>query len=194
SGVQFINDTLLVDNSNKFDKLITVALKPRTIHLDEVSIIDLPTEGRFKRNLLAHEPNPEEEFNIPLPFQIKVPKRKRVSNDKSTIAVFLIPVNSISSKFSKKEKEKRAYSRILNNSPQQKIIDSKFNKKLVQDLTSFEGDQLDRFMIFCRQRFSTEYLLKTSSYDIILAINNYSKEFLKMSEIGVFNPDSLSNG
>ncbi|MTI30983.1 hypothetical protein, partial [Xanthovirga aplysinae] len=144
-SVQFVNDTLVVNEPESFGKLLTVFLNPRTISLQEVTILDLPPEDKFKRNILAYEPKPEEKTNFNFP-QFMTPIMKNPSTKAPSFTEIIgSPITGLYKKFSRKEKEKRAMARINQSAPQQRLIDSKFNRTLVKNLTSFKGNQLDRF-------------------------------------------------
>ncbi|NJK85949.1 MAG: hypothetical protein HC906_08250 [Bacteroidales bacterium] len=47
----------------------------------------------------------------------------------------------------------------------QKIIDQKYNRQIVEDLTGLKDLELDEFILFCR--FDSDYLYRTSQYEIL---------------------------
>ncbi len=57
---------------------------------------------------------------------------------------------------------------LLNHKENILIINKKFNKQMVKEMTNIPDDYFDKFITFCN--FSDEFLLKTSEFQIIMAI------------------------
>lgn len=59
-----------------------------------------------------------------------------------------------------------------------KLADQKFNKNVVKDITKLEGEDLNKFMSYCK--LDRDFIIKTTEYDLIVIINEifsiYKKE------------------
>jgi hypothetical protein len=91
------------------------------------------------------------------------------------------PVSMIYNIFSNEAKEKRKYEEIQNREARQKIIQSKFNRESVGNLTGLEGEKLDRFMEFCN--FTDEYILNTKEYFILENVKKKYKQFMRLDSL-----------
>lgn len=67
---------------------------------------------------------------------------------------------------------------------EQFIIDRKFNRQLVQDLTKLEDDELTDFIGYCN--FSNDYLLEANAYEIIVRIMEKFEEFKNIKPDGSY--------
>ncbi len=84
------------------------------------------------------------------------------------------PISYFYSRFSKREKSKRKLKQLEKQDAINKIIDSKYNKEIVSNLTGLKEEKLNEFMKFCD--FDNQYLLKNKEYDIYIKImQNYKK-------------------
>ncbi|MTI33130.1 carboxypeptidase-like regulatory domain-containing protein [Xanthovirga aplysinae] len=182
SSVEYEMDTLTIENLETFKKDgIVVSLKPAAHMLDPLKIDIYPEEEEFKKRILSYIP--EEEFDLNLPKEAylseKFKKYKEedfhdVDNGMGGDLVKVgIPTSFITEKFSKKAKERKKLALIKQEKGKQQLIHSKFNRDIVSDLTSLKGSRLDQFMEYCK--FTEEFLLKSSKYEVLEAIN---KKFL----------------
>ncbi len=85
------------------------------------------------------------------------------------------PISFFYTKFSKIEKSKRKLKQLLKQDAINKIINSKYNKKIVGELTGLKDERLNVFMKFCD--FNNQYLLKNKEYDIYVRIMQNFKKF-----------------
>ncbi|MBE9469453.1 MAG: carboxypeptidase-like regulatory domain-containing protein [Bacteroidetes bacterium] len=85
------------------------------------------------------------------------------------------PISFFYSKFNKKEKSKRKLKQLLKKDEINRIINSKYNDKIVCELTGLKSDKLNEFIKFCD--FDIQYLLKNNEYDIYIKIMQNFKEF-----------------
>ena len=74
-------------------------------------------------------------------------------------------------------KSLRKYADLINNEESNRLIDEKFNIKLLSEFTGFTGDTLIDFKLFLN--YSRSYLLSNSGYDIFLDVQNKLPEFKK---------------
>lgn len=65
---------------------------------------------------------------------------------------------------------------------EQIIIDSKYNREIVRQVTKLSDDKLTDFILFCD--FHREFLLNASELDIIFAIERKYKIYKKLNESG----------
>ena len=85
------------------------------------------------------------------------------------------PISFFYSKFSKREKSKRKLIQLKKQDAINKIIDSKYNKEIVSNLTGLKDEKLNEFMKFCD--FDKQYLLKNIDYNIYIKIMKNFKKF-----------------
>ena len=85
------------------------------------------------------------------------------------------PVSFFYSKFSKREKSIRKLNKLLKQDSINYIINSKYNEKIVYELTGLKGNELIEFIKFCD--FDNHYLLKNTEYDIYTKIIQKHKNF-----------------
>ncbi|MFK7951865.1 MAG: hypothetical protein AB8B73_03390 [Ekhidna sp.] len=143
--------------------LLEFSLNPDPTFLPEVVINEFPDYTRFKQMILEAEPESELEVY----GMNAVPKfEKNVTEDdlsNSTVGLSVgIPIDL--DVFSKKGKEKKKMQKILQNKRNIELANKKFNREWVAEMTDLKGEELTSFIAYCK--FSIDYLVKTSVYDI----------------------------
>jgi hypothetical protein len=77
-------------------------------------------------------------------------------------------------------REKALKKKMAEREKREKIIQSKFNRELVGDITHLEGDKLSEFIAMCD--FSEEYLYETDLYTIIEALYVKLNEYYNLTD------------
>jgi hypothetical protein len=168
SGVQYVQDTLVLTPLPDQEKIIAIALQPTTLVMDEVEINELPPLDVFKRQVLNYRPEKEERIHIPGSYN---GPRKEHDFGKGG------PFSLIAGMFSKEVKEFRKMKRIREREGRNAIIEQKYNRQFISRVTELEGKRLDEFMVFCN--FDEDFLYSSNEYEIILAIQEKLEEFEK---------------
>lgn len=158
---------------------LTIALSPRVVELDQVDVFAFKNAASLKRHILSMEV-PEKAEEIKIPGAYEGPRRPvKPGLDLSNGIGFSGPFSMIQGLFSKKAKEKREYRNVLEDYSRQKLIADKFNKELVEEVTGLKDHALDDFMIYCNQKISDEFILKSNEYEIIVALNRCYADFVR---------------
>ena len=76
------------------------------------------------------------------------------------------------------DREKAFMDKIRNLKKREQVINAKFNRVLVRDITQLDGDELTKFIALCN--FSEEYLYETDLYAIIEALYVKFNDFQNM--------------
>lgn len=133
----------------------------------EVSVTSFGNYQQFK-NKVVH-------YNPPEPPIEKV--QKEIQSVSRTEAVQWDKVR-VGLNFSMKSKEERSLAKLkflLEEQEKQKIIDSKFNKKNVGELTGLKGQELDAFMRYCY--IPEDFILSASEYDVLVLVKNLYRQY-----------------
>ncbi|BDD08402.1 hypothetical protein FUAX_08340 [Fulvitalea axinellae] len=110
----------------------------------------------------------------------KVAGVKYGSGKKKSAMAYGSPISAIAYLFSKERKMKKKLAKAEEEYENFKIIDAKFNEKIVAELTGYtDNDRVLEFMRFCN--YSNDYLVKTVAYDIIVDLQ-YKKEVFEAME------------
>ena len=144
--------------SNHFSGIIY--LKYKIYKIDEVSIYSLGSYEQFKQKVLNTRvpPPPAEEARI---YLQRIARREAIKYDKVRVG-FSFHMKSLEERSLKKLQVK------LQEEERRKIIENKFNVKNVGELTGLKGQEVKRFMNYCR--FPEDFLLYSSEYDILEAV------------------------
>ena len=156
----------------------SIPLKERIYEISEVKITPWGTYEEFKNRFMNLDVETPREQLHPLVWDILKEKPEKIEPNEPGI---MSPVSMIYNIFSKEAKEMRKYEEIQNREARQKIIQSKFNRESVGNLTGLEGKKLDRFMEFCN--FTDEYILNTKEYFILENVKKKYKQFMRLDSL-----------
>ncbi|SDL46932.1 CarboxypepD_reg-like domain-containing protein [Catalinimonas alkaloidigena] len=165
SAVGFYSDTLTV--SARPDALVDILLLPRTYEL-ETFVFERGDLKAFKEKFLALDLPEEPKVNMTGVDRYEGP----IKPVKPTI---LNPVSLIYSKFDKRAKQERKVRVLERQQNFERLLATKFNEELVQDVTGLEGDSLKDFMNYCR--LEAEFVASATEYDLRLAISDCYQSF-----------------
>ncbi|MBR06296.1 MAG: hypothetical protein CMP48_01300 [Rickettsiales bacterium] len=162
-----------------FDHKVTLKLPKDTVLLDEVLISSMPTEERFKQNILNYQPNDSSFWYHgvapPKPYDSSPMTEKEVNNP---LFAIMQPADFLYEKFSKQAKEKRKYHQLIQRESITLRVNKKFTRDFVQNVTGLEGDQLTSFIFFCD--YSLDYLDRTPLYmiqeDLLAKLDEFNKQ------------------
>lgn len=178
SQVIFITDSLVKEN-------LVIKLEPRAYEIGEVTIKSLKPYSKFKQDVLNLE-LPRTALDSITDDLTQQSKEVAIKGDyerevKEVFAredgtLFVIGLSNLSS--IKETKQKKALKKAVNESEEKKIIDKKYNREIVKNLTKLTDNELTDFMIFCN--FSNEFLLETNDYDIGKTILEKFNEYKKV--------------
>ncbi|EMR01337.1 carboxypeptidase-like regulatory domain-containing protein [Cesiribacter andamanensis] len=154
---------------------ITLLLQPLTEELREVVITQMPSERRFKEQLLGLQLPEEKEPNL------QVPHPSTMVTPRLDGAVPLVSagglISGFANKFNTKERGRQFTARIKAEESQKAYIATKFNRDIAQRITGLEDEeQLNEFMKFCV--LPDKFLLESSEYQIHETVLGCFKEFL----------------
>lgn len=170
-------DLIKTVDQNWFTKeLLEFNLIPDPIFLPEIVINDFPAYARFKQMIINAETEPKLELygmnSLP---KLKKEIREDIQNNTIGLSVG-IPINL--DVFSKKGKEQKKMQKILDQKRKTDLVNRKFNRDWVAEMTELEGEELTDFIAYCN--FSIEYLAETTVYDIhlkmIALLDNFKAE------------------
>jgi hypothetical protein len=175
SIIGYISKIIVVSSS--LNQSAVVRLKPKKYEIGEVTVRRFRSYASFKYQF-THLDLPESNI-AQLRDHLKITSidaaleadRERATKDKLGFG-FMTPLGPgidrekiFKEKISALEKRKR-------------VIDTKFNRVLVGDITQLEGDELTEFIALCN--FSEEYLYETDLYTIIEALYAKFKDYQNM--------------
>jgi hypothetical protein len=162
---------------------IEFLLPMNTVYLDEVVIGDFPEYSRFKELIMEEQPMDTtlKIFGI-APVVMKGDNRLNESYIRNPLFAVIHPIDFVYQNFSKREKEKRHYHKIVQNQYTTEKVNLKFTREWVGEMTQLEGDTLTSFIAYCN--FETSYLAKTPLYIINERMMELLPLFLKKQEKG----------
>lgn len=157
---------------------ITLKLPQDARLLDDVIVRNIPPEAIFKKRILDHEPVDSSFWyhgmEAPKEREEFMPSDKALHNP---LFAILQPADFLYYNFSKQEKEKRKYHKVVQNQSREQRVYQKFSRQWVHEITALEGDQLTEFIFYCD--YSLDYLDKTPLYiireDLIAKLEKFQK-------------------
>lgn len=161
------------------DKEISLALPQDTLLLNDVIVQNIPTEEIFKRKILNYQPEDTSFWyhGMPLP----VAKEDPMLNEKTIknpLYMATHPLSAMYYNFSKQEKEKRKYHRVIQNEHREQRVYAKFSREWVHEVTALEGNELTDFIFYCD--YSLDYLDKTPLYlireDLLAKLTEFKRD------------------
>lgn len=148
---------------------VEIEMNEETMELQPVKIFAYRDEEALKQALIELDIPLEEETNrMQLPGFHYGPRREH----KPTVGS---PISFIASKFSKEMKEQKKLIKSQSEYDYRKIIQAKYNEKVVLALTGLPEDEIDAFMDFCV--IEEAFIERANEYDIALAVNKCLKDY-----------------
>lgn len=168
SAIGYYSYVMLVTSS--LNQKEVIRLKAKTYEIDELVVRRFRSYESFKYQVI-HLDLPESEtaelkeyISLTSTAAALEADRERAVNDKLETGRFGY-TTQLGKGFNR---EKAFREKTLALKERERVINAKFNRELVADITQLEGDELTEFIALCN--FSDEYLYETDLYAIIEAL------------------------
>ncbi len=179
SALGYSDHILVVSNSVMIQNLV-VRLKPKKYEIEEVIVRRFGNYESFKYQVIHLDlPNTRTDYlreyiRASAATAAMEADRERAIEDHMNGFGYAIPLSGGISR------EKEIIEKISNLKKREQIINEKFNRELVRDITQLEEDKLTEFIALCN--FSDDYLYKTDLYTIIEALYAKYEVYQNMSD------------
>ncbi len=150
------------------EKSVKLLIDPATIELSSVNVFAYKSERDFKNAVIALQLPEEKTTKLVIPGFYYGPK-KEVSAGVGS------PISFLVSKFGKKAKQEKRFKAAKERDAYRNLINSKYNKEIVEKITGLKAEALKEFMDQCT--LSDTFIENANEYDIIVAINNCFEEY-----------------
>jgi hypothetical protein len=183
SAIGYFLKAIYITDSLFKEETVFIELSPRTYEILEARVYALGTYEQFKQKVLALR-LPETRTDKLRKYLYELSKKTgkevkyRQEMDKLTQGgvLYAIPIRS------PEEIEMIKLKKILEKEKVQKIIDEKFNREILADVTGLKDEDLTEFIVFCN--FSEKYLLDTNPYDILIKVLEKLEVYKKLKNSG----------
>jgi len=143
-----------------------VQLVPRIYSIDEVSIQTYRSYEQFRHDFLKVQPEKDLEIKgLPRGKPIDVPVLLDTNQIQSPAFLLFHPLSFLYYNFSKEEKSKRKAFYLERRKGEEIVVQGKFNREIIHQITGLEGDDLTNFIGFCN--FSHEFLYESTELEIV---------------------------
>jgi len=178
SSIGYLSYVIVVSSS--LNQKVVVRLKPKKYEIDEVVVRRFRSYESFKYQVI-HLDLPEataaelrEYIKLTSTAAALEADRERAIKDKLDGFGYTTPLSGGI------DPEKAFKEKISDLKKRERVIQSKFNRVLVGDITQLEGDELTEFISLCN--FSEEYLYETDLYAIIEALHAKLNDYQNMRD------------
>lgn len=155
----------------------TIFIASRSYEIEEVSLSIPRTYDEFKVAFMEVEVDKDRPIRaLPKYNPYKTPQLLDTNVIASPAYFVFHPVSALYYKYSKEEKSKRKVWYLKQQELKQGIVDEKYNRTMITEMTGFEGDELINFMGWCN--FSFNYLYGLTPLEIRELIESKHKEYL----------------
>lgn len=188
SALGYYPRVVFLSEANR-EREIAVKLTPQVYEIGEVSVSAFRDYADFKRKFLALElPNtPTDRLKNNLTL-IARKEAKQADYERQVKEILEQPGIKLFSTsvpiYSREERQLQHFAKVLEKEGRQRVIDKKFNRDIIYEITHLSQDEITEFMGFCN--FSEEYLFETPQYDILVKIEEKFKEYKLWKESGSF--------
>ncbi len=186
SALGYLSKVITIDDSC-FQSGFVIKLAPQIYEIDEVSIRAFKSYHDFKQQFLSLR-LPETETTM-LRENLAILSRQiamETATNKKHEEILGRPLTGFVSVgvpiLSREDKQRMNYVEVLKKEERQRVIEKKYNRKIIFRVTQLPETEMTEFMGFCN--FSEEFLYKTSPYEILVAIEKKFKEFKLLKESG----------
>lgn len=179
-GLGYLSKKIIVDNNFIYNNM-EIKLQPRYYEIEEVEVVALGSYSQFKQKFIDLK-IPETELDI-LRNNLSI-ESKRVANE----AEYNRAMNQAASSgvvasapiLTPEEKQYIKLKEIKKKEEIQKVVDRKFNRQYVADITGLKDKELDEFILFCH--FGNDYLFKAKQDEIFLRIIQKFEDFKRVNK------------
>ena len=176
SAIGFEKFAFAIKEDVTTDRLqVTISLNPSTMELETVEVFAYRNEEALKQALLDMELPIEEDTKVDMPSNIPRNPKYATGNGLRMGGPISGLVKAL--KLGKSYKEKAKLEEMQQLSAKQRVITAKYNPVIVKEITGLPEDRVEEFMEFCK--LGEDFLLRSTEYDIIVALNQCMVDFLK---------------
>lgn len=179
SAIGYFDHYIVIPDSANGYYSVKIPMKEKVYLLNEVRVNTLGNYQQFRNKFL----------NVDLPDKkIYELQKKYREAARDTAMKYMSPRTGIPLNFpspeQKIEARKQELARMLR---EQRIMDDKFNPRIVGNLTGLQGEELYEFMQYCD--FSKDFLLRNNHYDILISTLVYFDQWKLMKARRGYNPN-----
>lgn len=156
---------------------VRLQLMPKVYQLNPVNVTAYPSIEQFKQDVLAMEIPEETKFELRIPKGYTLPPEGPGDVNLNPTLGISGPVSALYNAFSREAKEKRKLKTLRENIKDYRLIDAKYNIEVVKQITDLDDEGAKRFMEWCT--FEDEFILKSSAYDLAVAMLKCLDEFAR---------------
>lgn len=181
SALGYQNKKIVVPDSSG-DIRMEIRLQPKKYEINEVVVRRFGTYESFKQQVLNYRVPETEATRLRAHLGVAATNaaieadQERISRQKMSTGGFGVT----SSMGAGINREKQRLEHLARLKRRTQIINQKFNREMVGEITKLEGEALTLFMAFCN--FSEEYLYKADLYSIIESIHKKHSAYLPVSD------------
>ena len=144
-----------------------IYVKEKIYHIEGVTVHGLGTYEQFKQKVLSLDLSKD-----------KVIKMQNYYDKILTEEAIKYQKVSTGFSFSLRTPEERSLKKLAKVEEEQKkqdLIDSKFNKAIISQLTGLHGSELEKFMRYCQ--LPEDFILKSPEYDILVRVKDLYENY-----------------
>lgn len=178
SSIGYSHKALIVGEQEALAELIQVKMVQRDYQLGEVEVNPFGTKEQFRDRFMELDVDDGTVEIVGIKAPPKDPRTIPVTEDANEIrkAKYLMsPASFIYGNLSKDAKARQELHRLEAERDKHKYNYQKFNEKMVNHITGYEGEKLIEFMEYCN--FSENQIYRYSEYELTIAILNKQKAF-----------------
>lgn len=180
SCIGYGSKAMIVDEAKLLAEVVVIRMMPKQYQLAEVEVNPFGSKAQFKERFMDLEVNDGTIDIIGVKQPTKAPRTIPITEDANEIkkAKYLLnPASFIYGNLSKDAKARQELHRLKEEDRKHDSNRFKFNEKVVNKVTGYEGDKLFEFMNFCN--FSESQIHQMNDYQLTLAILSRQREFEK---------------
>lgn len=173
-------DTLKVDPSKyPKDRIQVLYLTPKVYQLSEVRFSILGNRALFDHKFVKHDLGKSDEERVREKLKIIEMRQELIGLDKSAQGGMVLgsPITYMYERFSKAGKERAKYAALLARDRQAKAAYKKFDNLIIQTLTNYEDEELQRFKDFCS--FHPTYVEQVDALELYFEILRCKDEYIE---------------
>ena len=176
SAIGFDKFAFVIREDVTTDRLqITISLNPSTMELETVEVFAYRNEEALKQALLEMELPIEDNARVDMPNN--VPRNPKYATGSGVRVGGPISGLAKALKLGKSYKEQAKLDKMQQFAARQRAISAKYNPVIVKEITGLPQDRVEEFMEFCK--LGEDFLLRSTEYDIIVAVNQCMVDFMK---------------
>ena len=176
----YLGKYIVLNESNSRETVIT-RLVARTYDIAEVKVFGYSSYSQFKRDFqrlrLPDTKTDQLRANLHMAaLEIGKEAKYQLAMEKAARGGNLASVKILSPE----EIQRLKLKEIMKEERIQAVIDKKFNRQIIGDLTGLKDVELDDFMLFCK--LDRQFLLKANQYDILVKVLEKLEEFKQLKK------------